>query len=199
MTKNDAVRRLRLELARLQAKVARLEALGGKDEILADPEFMAEMDKLASYDLDKLPLAQGIVQVHGTLHLIPLRHIGMSDIPPAGKKRYHIEVEIEGGKKHYEVFADDENEAVIAGQGRFLSENPGQDFLTISVQEASAGEAEAVEKAWQFHLDVVGYGEDPEEAWENLLLYSLKQPPPCERVPDQDVSLENTNEKGATG
>jgi hypothetical protein len=114
-------------------------------------------------------------------------------VPPPSKKRYHVEVETGSGKKHYEVIADDENEAVIAGQGQFLSENPGQDFLTIAVQEATAGEAEAVEKAWLFNLDVVGYGEDPEEAWGNLLLYSLKQPPPCERVPDQDGSLENTN------
>jgi len=37
---------------------------------------------------------------------------------------------------------------------------------------------------------VVGYGDDPEEAWGNLLLYSLKEPPPCERLPDKDVRLE---------
>src|SRR5262249_21124758 len=124
MTENDAVSRLREELARLQAKVARLEALGGKDEVLADPEFMAEMDELAFYDLDKLP-------------------------------------------------------------------------LTITVQEATSAEAEAGEKAWLFQLDVVGYGEDPEEAWENLLLYSLKEPPPCERVPDKDVRLEDEKQPDA--
>jgi hypothetical protein len=111
-------------------------------------------------------------------------------IPPPGKKRYHVEVETEAGNKHYEVFAADEDEAMTAGQGRFLQENPDQDFLGISVDEAPTGEAEAVEKAWQFRLDVVGYGDDPEEAWGNLLLHSLKEPPPCERLPEKDVRLE---------
>ncbi len=117
-------------------------------------------------------------------------------VPPPGKNRYHVEVEIEGGKKHYEVFAADEDEAVIAGQERFLGENPDRDFLTISVEEASAAEAEAVERAWQFHLDVVGYGDDPEEAWGNLLLHSLKEPPPCERLPDKGVRLEDESHEG---
>jgi hypothetical protein len=121
-------------------------------------------------------------------------------VPPPSKKRYHVEVETASGKKHYEVIASHEVEAsMLAGQGRFLGQNADQDFRTLSVKEASAGEAGAVEKAWQFHLDVVGYGEDPEEAWGNLLLYSMKEPPPCERVPDQDVGLENKNEKAATG
>lgn len=119
-------------------------------------------------------------------------------VPPPGKNRYHVEIEIEGGKKHYEVFADDEDEAVIAGQERFLGENPDRDFLTISVEEASAAEAEAVERAWQFHLDVVGYGDDPDEAWGNLLLHSLKEPPPCERLLDKDVRLEDESHEGGT-
>ncbi len=119
-------------------------------------------------------------------------------VPPPGKKRYHIEVKVEGGTKHYEVFAADEDEAVIAGQDRFLGENPGQDVLTISVEEASTAEAEAVEKAWQFHLDVVGYGDDPEEAWGNLLLHSLKEPPPCEWLTEMNVRLEDESHEGGT-
>jgi hypothetical protein len=120
-------------------------------------------------------------------------------VPPPGKKRYHVEVEIEGGKKRYEVFAADEGEAVFAGQDRFFAENPDQDLLGISVDEVPAGETEAVEKAWQFRLDVVGFGDDPEEAWENLLLYSLKEPPPCERLPEKDVPLEDDKDKAEPG
>jgi hypothetical protein len=120
-------------------------------------------------------------------------------VPLPSKKRYHVEVETGSGNKHYEVFAADEDEAEEEGVSRFMDENPALDFLTVAVEEASVAESEAVHKAWRFHVDVIGYGEDPEEAWGNLLLYSLKEPPPCERVPDQDVPLENKNEKGATG
>jgi hypothetical protein len=51
------------------------------------------------------------------------------------------------------------------------------------------------EKAWRFQLDLIGYGDDPGEAWSNLLLYSLKEPPPCERVPEQDVDPEDEEEE----
>ena len=57
-------------------------------------------------------------------------------------------------------------------------------------KDRPACEAEVVEKAWLFHLDAIGYGEDPEVAWENLLLYSLEQPPPCERLPDMNLRLD---------
>jgi hypothetical protein len=118
-------------------------------------------------------------------------------VPPPNNKRYHVEVETQSGKKHYEVFAANEDEAMITGQGRFLDENPDLYFLTISVEEVPADEAGAVEKAWQFHLDVVGYGDDPEEAWGNLLLYSLKEPPPWERLADKDVRLEDECNEGS--
>jgi hypothetical protein len=120
-------------------------------------------------------------------------------VPPPSKKRYHVEVETASGNKHYEIFAADEDEAEEEGLSRFMDENPALDFLTVAVEEVPAGESEEVQKAWRFHVDAIGYGEDPEEAWGNLLLYSLKEPPPSERVPDQDVRLENKNEKGATG
>jgi hypothetical protein len=120
-------------------------------------------------------------------------------VPPPSKKRYHVEVETLSGNKHYEVFAADEDEAEEEGLSRFMDENPALDFLTVAVEEVSAAGSEEVQKAWRFHLDVVGYGNDLEEAWGNLLLYSLKEPPPSERVPDQDVGLENKNERGATG
>jgi hypothetical protein len=116
-------------------------------------------------------------------------------VPPPGKKRYHVEVETREGSKHYEVFAADKYEAQNEGVDQFLDQNPDQDFLTISAEEPSAGEAEAAEKAWQFHLDVIGYGEDPEEAWGDLLLYSLKEPPPCERLPDKDVRPEEGEQR----
>ena len=112
-------------------------------------------------------------------------------VPPPSKKRYHVEVETQSGNKHYEVFAAGEDEAEEEGLSRFMDENPALDFLTVAVEEACAAQGEAVEKAWQFRLDVIGYGDDPEEAWGNLLLYSLKQPPPCERVQDKDVRLDN--------
>jgi hypothetical protein len=35
----------------------------------------------------------------------------------------------------------------------------------------------------------------PEEAWEYLLLYSLKEPPPCERLPDKDVHPEEGEQR----
>ncbi len=120
-------------------------------------------------------------------------------VPPPGKKRYHVEVEAESGNKHYEVFAADEDEAEEKGLSRFMHQNPALDFLTVAVEEVSVAESEEVQKAWRFHVDVIGYGESPEEAWSNLLLYSLKEAPPWERVPDQDVRLENKNEIGRPG
>ncbi len=114
-------------------------------------------------------------------------------VPPPGKKRCHVEVEAESGNKHYEVFASDEDAAQEEGVGLFFEDNADQDFLTVSVEEVSPGEAEEVQKAWHFHVDVIGYGEDPTQAWDNLLLYALKQPPPCERIPDHDVRPENKN------
>jgi hypothetical protein len=120
-------------------------------------------------------------------------------VPPSSKKHYHVQVETTSCNKHYEVSAIDEDDAAEAGLSRFTDENPTLDWLTVSVEGVSAAEAEEVEKAWRFHVDVVGYGDTPEEAWGNLLLYSLKEAPPCERVPDQDVRLENKKEKGATG
>src|SRR5947207_8846907 len=50
------------------------------------------------------------------------------------------------------------------------------------------------EKAWQFQVDVIGYGDDPDEAWSNLLLYSLKEPPPYERMPQEDIALEDDDD-----
>lgn len=51
-----------------------------------------------------------------------------------------------------------------------------------------------VDKAWRFKLDVIGYGDDPDEAWSNLLLYALKKTPPSQRLPDQDIDLEDDEE-----
>jgi hypothetical protein len=65
--------------------------------------------------------------------------------------------------------------------------------------EAKTGEADESdedEKAYRFQLDVVGYGSDPDDAWGNLLLYSLKEPPPYVRLPDKDMRLGDETANG---